>query len=195
MAMVAVGAACIVTAFCAYLRLREPAPSPENAATDASARAQKTRALGLLSARYLVGTLLLRLLFVAMLTISYCLNSWLPTLLVKVGWDERFAALSVSIFSFGGIVAALGVGVLIDRFGAMRTLLTFLTLSTVLLYAVGQVLGSASADSADGTAGCVRVLRAGRVWRRQRHTGRASIRTICARSASAGRRASDDSER
>ena len=28
-------------------------------------------------------------LFISMLTISYCLNSWLPTLLVEVGRDER----------------------------------------------------------------------------------------------------------
>ena len=41
---------------------------------------------------------MLWLLFVAMLTISYCLNSWLPTMLVDVGLDETFAALSVSIF-------------------------------------------------------------------------------------------------
>jgi MFS family permease len=145
MAMVAVGAICIVTAVIAYVGLREPAPQ-EDAAPETPVPARKTRALDVLSARYLGGTLMLWLLFVAMLTISYCLNSWLPTLLVKVGWDERFAALSVSIFSLGGIVAALGVGVLIDRFGAMRTLLSFLTLSTVLLFVVGQVLASASAE-------------------------------------------------
>ena len=90
-----------------------------------------------------MGTLMLWLLFVSMLTISYCLNSWLPTLLVEVGRDERFAAISVSIFSLGGIVAALGVGVLIDRFGAMRTLISFLAVATVLLFVVGQVLAIA----------------------------------------------------
>ena len=69
---------------------------------------------------------MLWLLFISMLTISYCLNSWLPTLLVEVGRDERFAAVSVSIFSLGGIVSALGVGLLIDRFGAIRTLVSVL---------------------------------------------------------------------
>ncbi|HEX5046219.1 MAG TPA: hypothetical protein VFX89_03780 [Gammaproteobacteria bacterium] len=73
-----------------------------------------------------------------------CLNSWLPTLLVAVGRDERFAALSVSIFSLGGIVAALGVGVLIDRFGASRTLVTFLAISTALFVTLGQMLATAS---------------------------------------------------
>jgi MFS family permease len=94
--------------------------------------------------RYLLATLMLWLLFICMLTTSYCLNSWLPTLLVNVGRPESFAAMSVSVFSLGGIVAALGVGLLIDRLGALRTLIAFTLLAALLLYAVGQVLQSAS---------------------------------------------------
>ena len=94
--------------------------------------------------RLLTGTLLLWLLFIAMLTIQYCLSSWLPTLLVQVGREADFAALSVTIFSLGGIIAALGVGVLIDRFGATRVLASFLCLATILLFVTGQVLASAS---------------------------------------------------
>ncbi len=94
--------------------------------------------------RLLAGTLLLWLLFIAMLTIQYCLSSWLPTLLVQVGRDADFAALSVTIFSLGGIIAALGVGVLIDRFGATPVLASFLALATVLLFVIGQVLATAS---------------------------------------------------
>ena len=89
---------------------------------------------------------MLWLLFVAMLTISYCLNSWLPILLVEVGRDESLATISVSIFSLGGIVAALGIGLLIDRFGAMRTLISFVVTSAVLLFVVGQMLASASTE-------------------------------------------------
>ncbi len=40
----------------------------------------------------------------------------------------------------------MGVGVLIDQFGAMRTLISFATLSTVLLFVIGEVLASASAE-------------------------------------------------
>ncbi|HEX7238430.1 MAG TPA: MFS transporter [Gammaproteobacteria bacterium] len=141
-AMVGVGVACLVTALIAWRWL--DVPPARTAADDASSR--KEGALGIVNARYLLGTLMLWLMFVSMLTISYCLNSWLPTLLVQVGRDEAFAALSVSVFSFGGIVAALGVGLLIDRFGAMRTLISFTVLSAVTLFAVGQLLGSASAS-------------------------------------------------
>jgi MFS transporter, AAHS family, 4-hydroxybenzoate transporter len=139
MATVAVGAICLITAIFAWTWLREP-PAPPAGGGEVSANA-----LLIFSRRYLVGTLMLWLLFICMLTISYCLNSWLPTLLVEVGRDGHLAAISVSIFSLGGIVAALGVGLLIDRLGAMRTLVSFLALSTVLLFVIGQLLASASA--------------------------------------------------
>jgi MFS family permease len=59
---------------------------------------------------------------------------------------SRLGQRNVVIFSLGGIVAALGVGLLIDRFGAMRTLVTFVAISTALLFAVGRVLETASAE-------------------------------------------------
>jgi MFS family permease len=146
MAMVAVGAACLVTAGFAAIWLREIRPADSDAEAPATVAAKSPNALQILSSRYAVGTLMLWLLFISMLTISYCLNSWLPTLLVEVGRSERFAAMSVAVFSLGGTLAALGVGVLIDRFGAMRTLISFLVSSATLLFVVGQVLGSASAE-------------------------------------------------
>ena len=142
--MVVVGAACIVTALAAWFWLRIPVRN--GSAQRSAATAGKESAFGIVSPRYILGTLMLWLLFVAMLTISYCLNSWLPTLLVEVGRDESLATISVSIFSLGGIVAALGIGLLIDRFGAMRTLISFVVTSAVLLFVVGQVLASASTE-------------------------------------------------
>lgn len=142
-AMVAVGAACLATAAISALWLRDIA-SPTEGRQGNEAPTHKPRALDILSRRFAIGTLMLWLLFISLLTISYCLNSWLPTLLVEVGRDARFAALSVTTFSFGGIIAALVVGLLIDRFGSRPTLLTFLTLSAILLYAIGQVLATAS---------------------------------------------------
>ena len=141
-AMVGVGGVCLIAAAIGWVWLRVPPPAA-GAATDEPAGG-KANPFQILSPRYAAGTIVLWLLFIAMLTISYCLNSWLPTLLVEVGRDQSFAALSVSIFSLGGIIAALGVGVLIDRFGASRTLISFLTVSTILLFAIGEVLASAS---------------------------------------------------
>ena len=143
MAMLAVGAACLVTTVLGALFLREPDSGDGNLIT--AEATLRPNPLLLVTRRYLLGTLMLWLLFVSMLTISYCLTSWLPTLLVETGRDPQFAALSISIFSLGGIISALGVGLLIDRWGALRTLGSFLCLAAVLLFLVGQVLVAAPA--------------------------------------------------
>ena len=138
--MVTVGAACLFTALIAWLWLRIPGQQ----ASGHAAEDRQASAFAILSPRYLTGTLMLWLLFIAMLTISYCLNSWLPTMLVKVGRGEGLAAISVSIFSFGGIVAALVIGLLIDRLGAMRTLISFVTIAAIVLFLLGRMLATAS---------------------------------------------------
>jgi MFS family permease len=144
-AMVAAGVACLVTAALAWRHLSVPATAGFDLENESRDPSPKASAWEIVAPRYLLGTLMLWVLFISMLTISYCLNSWLPTLLVEVGRDERFAALSVSVFSLGGIVSALGIGALIDRFGAIRTLVAALSISTVLLYVTGQALETASA--------------------------------------------------
>jgi len=140
-ASVAVGLACLVFAVIAGFWLVEPAKRA--GATEQLSQSLGRGALAIVSPRYLLGTLALWTLFISMLTISYCLNSWLPILLVEVGRESWVATMSVSIFSFGGIVAALGVGLLIDRFGATRVLATFLTIAAILMFVIGNILASA----------------------------------------------------
>ncbi len=143
-AMISVGLCCMVTAVIVSYWLRasheETAPPAEGHAEESSNPFQ------MFGPRYLIGTLMLWMLFIAMLTISYCLNSWLPTLLVEVGHDQSVAAISVTTFSLGGIIAALGVGLLIDRWGATRILCVFLAISTLMLAVIGQMLATASAE-------------------------------------------------
>lgn len=143
-ATIAAGLPCFLTMFAAWRWLREDLNAEPGGGSSDPGSSQTSRPFQIFAPRYLLGTCMLWLLFICMLTISYCLNSWLPTLLVEVGRDRKLAALSVSIFSLGGIVSALGVGVLIDRLGAMPTLISFLTLSSVLLFCIGQLLASAS---------------------------------------------------
>ncbi|HWL62634.1 MAG TPA: MFS transporter [Steroidobacteraceae bacterium] len=139
-AMVAVGGLSLAAAIAAWLRLRDT-PTKEPATGGDSA---PVAVLQILRPPYWLGTLMLWLLFVLMLTVSYCLNSWLPVMLVQVGFDESFAALSVTSFGFGGAFAALGVGWLIDRFGAMPVLIAFLAAAAVALFVTGQALEVAS---------------------------------------------------
>lgn len=141
-ALIFVGACCLLVAVCVWLWLRPPA---EASAADGQPAIAAPSPFAVFGPRLLAGTLLLWLLFVAMLTISYCLNSWLPTLLVEVGHDQSIASLSITTFSLGGIVAALCVGLLIDRFGATRVLTTFLTLAALMLGLIGQILATADA--------------------------------------------------
>lgn len=143
-AMIAVGVCCMLTAIVVWVWLRVP---EGGASSDGEQEEEGTsNPLRIFAPRYLVGTLMLWLLFISMLTISYCLNSWLPTLLVEVGHDQSVAAISVTTFSLGGIIAALGVGVLIDRWGATGVLTTFLVISTGMLFLIGQVLATASSN-------------------------------------------------
>ena len=138
-AMVAVGGISLLAAGAAWLWLRDPPVSEVDARVSA-----RPAAVQILAPAYLVGTLMLWLLFVVLLTISYCLNSWLPIMLVEAGYDESFAALSVTIFGFGGAAAALLVGLLIDRFGAMPVLLAFLAAAAAALFATGQAMATTS---------------------------------------------------
>lgn len=143
-ALIAVGICCLLVAICVWIWLRPP---EENAAApEGDAALARPSPFAVFGPRLVGGTLLLWLLFVAMLTISYCLNSWLPTLLVEVGQDQSVASLAITTFSLGGIVAALCVGLLIDRFGATRVLATFLALAALMLGLVGQILATAEAD-------------------------------------------------
>lgn len=142
-AMVAVGGLSLLAAGAAWLWLRDGRTEIAGAEVPVDL-SDRPAALQILGPAYLIGTMMLWLLFVVMLTISYCLNSWLPIMLVEVGHDEAFAALSVTIFGFGGAIAALGVGLLIDRFGSMPVLTGFLMAAAASLFATGQVIATAS---------------------------------------------------
>lgn len=145
-AIALVGTISAVTALASIIWLRgvDEMPQPRGEAKTAAG------ALGVLAPRLLGGTLMLWLMFISMLTVQYCLSSWLPTLLVEVGRDQSFAALSVTIFSLGGIIAALGVGLLIDRFGGTVVLGSFLLIATILLFVTGTVLATASGSALMG---------------------------------------------
>lgn len=138
--MMAIGGICLLTAILAWKFLENGV----NRERTGEVARDDGRALDLVSKEYRVGTLLLWIIFVAMLIINYCLTSWLPTLLVEVGRDKSFAALAVSIFAGGGLIATFLIGPVIDRFGVMVILVSFLLISMVTLFLVGQILEAAS---------------------------------------------------
>ncbi|MCW2390130.1 MFS family permease [Sphingobium sp. B11D3B] len=140
-AMGAVGLLCLATSVITILVLRDA----EDVAPQSHAPQPRANPLNLLAPDYRLGTLMLWLVFIAMLTVSYCLSSWLPVLLVRLGYAPAFAALALSIFSFGGIAAALCMGLLIDRYGAFRVLVSSLLIAAALFFVAGQIVGASSA--------------------------------------------------
>ena len=140
-AMMAIGLLCVASSVVALVFLRDvtdPDASDDVAQPGANP-------LALLSPDFRLGTVMLWLVFISMLTISYCLSSWLPVLLVRIGYDAAFAAVALSIFSFGGIAAALGVGLMIDRFGAVRVIVSCMLISAALFLVTAAAIGTSSA--------------------------------------------------
>ena len=177
-AMAAIGLLCLASAVVALVFLRDVA-DPD---AQAGERPPGVNPLILVSPSYRLGTLMLWLVFVSMLTISYCLSSWLPVLLVRLGYDAAFAAVALSLFSFGGIAAALCVGLMIDRFGATRVIVACMLISAALFLLTARILGASSALAlqamlalcgffALGAYGGVNVILAGFYPHRLRSTG------------------------
>ncbi|MCW2385732.1 MULTISPECIES: MFS transporter [unclassified Sphingobium] len=140
-AMGAVGLLCLATSVITIMVLRDA----EEVAPQSDAPQPRASPLSLLAPHYRLGTTMLWFVFIAMLTISYCLSSWLPVLLVRLGYAPAFAALALSIFSFGGIAAALCMGLLIDRYGAYRVLVSSLLIAAAFFFVAGQIVGASSA--------------------------------------------------
>ena len=177
-AMAAIGLLCLASAVVALVFLRDVA-DPD---AQAGERPPGVNPLILVSPSYRLGTLMLWLVFVSMLTISYCLSSWLPVLLVRLGYDAAFAAVALSLFSFGGIAAALCIGLMIDRFGATRVIVACMLISAALFLGTARILGTSSALAlqamlalcgffALGAYGGVNVILAGFYPHRLRSTG------------------------
>jgi MFS transporter, AAHS family, 4-hydroxybenzoate transporter len=89
------------------------------------------------------GTLILWFIFINAVIISYCLMTWLPTLLVDTGRSARLGAMALSAFSLGGVLSTLLVGPLIDRIGAYRTLAGSFAASALFLAASALSIRSA----------------------------------------------------
>lgn len=140
-ASVLVGLFCMLSTLIARPFLIEPAASDT---ADASKPRAFQQFFAILAREHAAGSLMLWLLFICMLTINYCLFSWLPTMLVEVGREPAVAARAISIFSFGGIVSALGVGMLMDRFGTCRVLIMLLLAAGALFFIVAKVMVTAS---------------------------------------------------
>lgn len=81
-------------------------------------------------------TLLLWVCFAVTLMANFFLSSWLPSLFKGIGIDDRTAALTATMYQFGGAFGGIGMSLLLDRFG-------FLAIGGALLLAVPAMLAIA----------------------------------------------------
>jgi AAHS family 4-hydroxybenzoate transporter-like MFS transporter len=88
------------------------------------------------------GTLLLWLVFFCNLMVFYFLQNWLPTLFTDAGLSQQDAVLMSTLISWGGIVAGLLSGPLMDRYNPCLVLAALYLAGTVFVAAMGQASAS-----------------------------------------------------
>lgn len=69
-----------------------------------------------------IPTVLLWIGFFMSLVDIYLLSSWLPTVFHDAGITLSLSVIATAVFQGGGVVASLGLGSLVDRFGAYRVM-------------------------------------------------------------------------
>jgi AAHS family 4-hydroxybenzoate transporter-like MFS transporter len=106
---------------------------------DAHARIPIVR---LFERRWLLGTLLLWLVFAINLAEFYALQSWLPTILENLGHPTSTVVTATTLTTVGGIAAALITGPAMDRFGAGYTLGILYVVGAVFVGVLGVVFGA-----------------------------------------------------
>jgi MFS transporter, AAHS family, 4-hydroxybenzoate transporter len=94
-----------------------------------------------LSAPYVVGSLMLWVTYFMGLVIFYALISWMPLLFKDAGVEPQTATLISALFPLGGCGALLS-GWLMDRFNANRIIAFCYALTAVLIFAIGQTSGN-----------------------------------------------------
>ncbi len=85
-----------------------------------------------------VVTLLMWVVFFMNLLVIYFLANWLPTVINNSGLPVEHAVYLSTLYHVGAIIAALTLGLLIDRFGATRTLFICYILAGLFIIGIGS---------------------------------------------------------
>ncbi len=96
----------------------------------------------ILSPERRVGTVLLWLVFIINLGTFYAMQSWMPTILTDLEYPTATVVATTTIFTVGGIFAALVVGPLMDRISPYLALAGVYGAGFVFVGAIGLLLGA-----------------------------------------------------
>lgn len=92
------------------------------------------------SAPYRLGTILLWATYFMGLMIIYLLTSWLPTLLKASGASMEQATFIGGLYQFGGVLSAIFIGWIMDRYNPNRIIAFFYLMAGILTFVVGKNL-------------------------------------------------------
>ena len=96
-----------------------PLPEPVSIRTEAAAPAGagKVGFAGLFSAHYLFPTIVLGLMSATGLMLVYSLNTWLPEIMLRAGFNAKGSLSFLAVLNGGSLFGALAASRLADRFG------------------------------------------------------------------------------
>jgi AAHS family 4-hydroxybenzoate transporter-like MFS transporter len=84
-----------------------------------------------------LGTLLLWVMFFMSLLDIYLLSSWLPTVLHDAGLSISLAVVATALLQGGGVLAAISLGRVVDRYGFFAVLLPTYIAAAITIAAIG----------------------------------------------------------
>jgi AAHS family benzoate transporter-like MFS transporter len=94
-----------------------PEPATSVAGSAAPASAGKAGFAGLFSGTYVLPTLLLGLMSATGLVLVYSLNTWLPELMLRAGFNAKGSLSFLLVLNGGAVIGALAGSRVADRFG------------------------------------------------------------------------------
>ncbi|MGL4858522.1 MAG: MFS transporter [Enterobacteriaceae bacterium] len=110
--------------------------------TLSSGSPQQASVKQILSAEYLLSTLMFWLTCFMSLAAFYVLTGWLPIILRSADFTDSQASLMTSLFPVGGAIGALIIGWLMDKTHANRTLMFSYILAGLLMFLTGITYGN-----------------------------------------------------
>jgi AAHS family benzoate transporter-like MFS transporter len=94
-------------------------PEPVSVRSDAAESADRGKVgfAGLFSANYLLPTIVLGLMSATGLMLVYSLNTWLPEIMLRAGFNAKGSLSFLAVLNFGSLFGALAASRAADRFG------------------------------------------------------------------------------
>ncbi|MEO5795787.1 MAG: MFS transporter [Rhodoferax sp.] len=110
-----------------------PSEEPTAVAIDQSAAPEKAGFAGLFGSSYLFPTLILGCMSATGLVLVYSLNTWLPELMLRAGFNAKGSLSFLLVLNGGAVIGALLGSKVADRFGPKRVVSTCFAIGAVAI--------------------------------------------------------------